>query len=66
MSELILLPWVLFKYIFSLGMWGVLFMTLHYQWKKHDCSDWTVAKYRQLRKKNVVVEDDIDWENGVQ
>jgi hypothetical protein len=37
MSELILLPWVLFKYIFSLGLWGVLFMTLHYQWKKHDC-----------------------------
>lgn len=65
MSELILLPWVLFKYIFSLGLWGALFITLHYQWKKHDCSDWTIGKLRQMRKKKPV-EDDIDWENGVQ
>lgn len=65
MSELILLPWTIFKYIFSLGLWGALFMTLHYQWKQHDCSDWTVSKIRQLRKKKPV-EDDIDWENGVQ
>ena len=65
MSELILLPWVLFKYIFSLDLWGVLFMTLHYQWKKHDCTEWTVNAIRSRRKKKPV-EDDIDWENGVQ
>ena len=65
MSELILLPWVLFKYIFSLGLWGVLFMTLHYQWKKHDCTEWTVNAIRSRRKKKLV-EDHIDWENGLQ
>jgi len=44
MLELILLPWTLFKYIFSLGLWGALFMTLHFYWKKHDCTEWTVSK----------------------
>ena len=35
MSDLILLPWVLFKYIFSLGLWGVLFISIHYQWEEN-------------------------------
>ena len=59
MSELILLPWVLFKYIFSLGLWGVLFMTLHYQWKKHDCTEWTDPKnfksYDELKSRLALV-----------
>jgi len=65
MSDLILLPWVLFKYIFSLGLWSVLFISIHHQWKKHDCSEWTMNAIRSRRKKKPV-EDDIDWENGVQ
>jgi len=65
MSDLILLPWVLFKYIFSLGLWSVLFISIHHQWKKHDCSEWTMNAIRSRRKKKPI-EDDIDWENGVQ
>ena len=65
MSDLILLPWVLFKYIFSLGLWSVLFISIHHQWKKHDCSEWTMNAILSRRKKKPI-EDDIDWENGVQ
>jgi hypothetical protein len=45
MLDLILLPWILFKYVFSLGLWFALFMTLHYQCKKHNV--WT--KIRKIR-----------------
>ena len=51
MLELILLPWTLFKYIFSLGLWGVLFITLHHQWKKHNCSEWTLNALKSNKKK---------------
>jgi hypothetical protein len=53
MLELLLLPWTIFKYLFSLGLWGIFFMTLHYQWKKHDCSEWTVGQIsKRMNKKN--------------
>ena len=52
MLELILLPWTLFKYIFSLGLWGVFFFTLHYLWNKHDCSEWTLNALRSNKKKD--------------
>ena len=52
MLELILLPWTIFKYIFSLGLWGALIITLHYQWKKHDCSEWTLNALRSNKKKD--------------
>jgi len=60
MLEIILLPWTLFKYLFSLGLWGVLFITLHYQWKKHDCSEWTVnaIRSRQTSKQKKKVEEE--------
>jgi hypothetical protein len=51
MLELILLPWTLFKYLFSLGLWSVFFITLHYLWKKHDCSEWTLNALRSNKKK---------------
>lgn len=51
MTELILLPWTIFKYIFSLGLWGLLFFTLHFYWQKHDCTEWTVDKVMKLRGK---------------
>jgi len=67
MNELILLPYIMFSYIFSLLMWGILFITLHYQWKKHDCKEWTYQKWRTRKhfKTKNKVDDSIDWENGV-
>jgi hypothetical protein len=52
MTELILLPWTIFKYIFSLGLWGALFMTLHFYWQKHDCTEWTVSKFTKKTKQD--------------
>jgi len=57
MLELILLPWTLFKYIFSLGLWSVFFITLHYLWKKHDCSEWTLNALRSNKPKKQKVEE---------
>ena len=52
-GDLILLPWVLFKYIFSIGLWGLFFTLCHYYWNKHECSDWTVKAIRKARGKTV-------------
>tara|TARA_B110000211_G_scaffold224540_1_gene275696 strand:+ start:476 stop:733 length:258 start_codon:yes stop_codon:yes gene_type:complete len=68
-GDLILLPWVLFKYIFSIGLWGLFFTLCHYYWNKHECSDWTVKAIRKARGKKYnrkkELEEEIDWENGV-
>ena len=52
MLELVLLPWTLFKYVFSLGLWFALFMTLHYQWKKRNVSALFVKMGNKIFKKN--------------
>lgn len=61
LEEIILLPWTIFKYIFSLGLWSALFITLHYQWKKHDCSEWTMDKLTQLKRKNKTEDKPEDY-----
>jgi len=50
MNELILLPWTTFKYIFSLLFWGLLFFSIHHQWVKHDCTEWSLGKLKQFNK----------------
>lgn len=61
MLELILLPWVLFKYLFSLGLWTALFMTLHYQWKKRCLTEkFTIFGDKFFRKNQKSVNDDLD------
>lgn len=52
MTELILLPWTIFKYIFSLGLWGLFFFTLHFYWQKHDCTEWTLGKLTKKTKQD--------------
>jgi len=61
MLELILLPWILFKYAFSLGLWFALFMTLHYQWKKRCLTEKiTIFGDKIFRKNQKSVNDDLD------
>lgn len=43
--ELILLPWTLFKYIFSLGLWTILIMGCVSYWKFYNLTD----KLRNIR-----------------
>ena len=50
MTELILLPWTIFKYIFSLGLWGLLFFTLHFYWQKYDLTEWVTSKFTKKEK----------------
>lgn len=52
MTELILLPWTIFKYIFSLGLWGLFFFTLHFYWQKHDLTEWVVSKFTKKTKQD--------------
>ena len=43
--ELILLPWTLFKYIFSLGLWTILIWGCVSYWKFYNLTD----KLRNIR-----------------
>ena len=43
--DLILLPWTLFKYIFSLGLWAALIMGCVSYWKFYNLTD----KLRNIR-----------------
>ena len=52
MLELILLPWILFKYLFSLGLWAGLFMTIHYQWKKRCLTEKIILFGDKIFKRN--------------
>lgn len=36
MLDLLLLPWTVFKYVFSLGLWVLFFLTLDFYCKKYD------------------------------
>ena len=39
LTELILLPWTLFKYIFSIGLWCLFFVTCVSYWRHYDLTE---------------------------
>jgi hypothetical protein len=39
LNELILLPWTLFKYIFSIGLWGLILWSVVSYWKFYNLTE---------------------------
>jgi hypothetical protein len=61
MLELLLLPWVLFKYAISLILWVGLFMFLHYRAKKLNIPLFFAKVRKRIRNKGQKgVNDDLD------
>ena len=39
LNELILLPWTLFKYIFSIGLWGLILWSVISYWRFYNLTE---------------------------
>lgn len=66
MLELLLLPWTLFKYVFSLVLWVALFISIDYQCKKYDLYTkvWKFLKGIRLRRPDFFKKNQKKFSDG--
>jgi len=53
LNELILLPWTLFKYIFSIGLWGLILWSVVSYWKFYNLTEKLTGIFKPKPKKDL-------------
>jgi len=53
LNELILLPWTLFKYIFSIGLWGIFIWSVVSYWKFYNLTEKLTGIFKSDKPKQV-------------
>jgi len=53
LNELILLPWTLFKYIFSIGLWGLILWSVVSYWKFYNLTEKLTGIFKSDKPKQV-------------
>lgn len=53
LNELILLPWTLFKYIFSIGLWGLILWSVISYWRFYNLTEKLLQTFKTKPKKDL-------------